>query len=367
MRKCKSDLNIVKHDNKPKDIGDMRVTAVDFLQNSSNNYKPGTQIKFEYEDFSEKPIYIRTNVQSCSNFSASIIPSYRSGQITYVPRKLSNDIDIGISSKSDVFDDSLSSSSSVQIEEWRRNSHTIIKQKSFAEGLNSYPKTFSGVLSNMINNLFENPDGRMTSSQRVTILLFSIFEAYRTIISSFLTVFVPQNCDGYSCTILQNIIPRDNVEVAAISVNTFMAFYFCTLFTIERIRENVVKEYLLADKSAPTNKEYLIKMLSDMHSNERNKILNLNRIYRAFAQGLLLLFFANAGISCFVVQKNYLNNTTITVFITNTLFMINRIHKALKITSSGEYNVYSAYRTDNLIYNRYRGEWLQDDNLPGIV
>ena len=36
--------------------------------------------------------------------------------------------------------------------------------------------------------------------------------------------------------------------------------------------------------------------------------------------------------------------------------MINRIHKALKITSSGEYNIYSAYRSDNLLYNRYRGE-----------
>ena len=186
-------------------------------------------------------------MKSCSNFSVPL--SELDNRITNIPRKLSNRI-LSAELERGEFDlSSSSSSSSATIEEWHRNSHTITKETSFAEGLNSYPKTFSGILSNAINNLFENPEGRMTNSQRVTILLFSMFEAYRTIISSFLTVFVPQNCGGYSCTILQNIIPRDNLEIAAISINTFMAFYFCTLFTIERIRENVVKEYLLADKS----------------------------------------------------------------------------------------------------------------------
>ena len=133
------------------------------------------------------------------------------------------------------------------------------------------------------------------------------------------------------------------------------------MFTIERLRENIVKENLLMDKSLPTDKEYLVKMLSEIHMNRLSEILEYTRVYRTFAQVLLVLFFINAGISCVVIQKNYLNNTSITVFITNTFFMINRIHKALKITSSGEYNVYSAYRADHLIYNRYRGEWLQDE------
>ena len=160
---------------------------------------------------------------------------------------------------------------------------------------------------------------------------------------------------------MQNIIPKDDLEIAAISVNTFMALYFCALFTIERARESVVKKFLIADKTAPTDKDYLVKMLSEMNIHERNTIIWLNRIYRVFAQFLLLMFFVNAGISCVVIRKNYLNNTTVTVFITNTLFMINRIHKALKITSSGEYNIYSAYRSDSLLYNRHRKAWLQKE------
>lgn len=310
-------------------------------------------------DFDDKPIYIRHKVQSCSNFDTIDIQKansffekelarMRGRSIKLEPSNIQNQLDYDFSR--------MSSESSV--EEWNAPDYNSISYKpdSFSDRVSNTPRNLSTSLSTLVNNLFENPDGRMTNSQRIIIILFTAFEAYRTIISSFLTVFVPQNCGGYSCTLLQNIIPKDNLETAAISFNTFMAVYFCWLFTIERIRETVVKRYLIADKSSATDKEYLMNMLSELDPTQRQRILRLNQMYRIFAQVLLLLFFVNAGVSCVVIQKNYLNNTTATVFITNTLFMINRIHKALKITSSGEYNIYSAYRSDNLLYNRSRGE-----------
>jgi hypothetical protein len=253
------------------------------------------------------------------------------------------------------------------VEEWNAeedmfSSKTLSNHKSTTSFGTSAKKAHYS-FAKFINNLFENPDGRMTNFQRASIILFSCFEVYRTIISSFLTVFVPQNCGGFSCTILQNIIPKDRLEMAAISVNTFMALYFCAVFSIERIRETIVKRLLISDKTFSTDKEFLITMLSEMKPRHQRRILGINRTYRAFAQVLLLLFFANAGISCIVIRKNYLNNTTVIVFITNTFFMINRIYKALKITSSGEYNIYSAYRSESLLYNRYRGK-IAETNIP---
>lgn len=247
--------------------------------------------------------------------------------------------------------------SSDNVEEWNADQDIFSSKKHDGTFITRFNKSnaFGATFTKMVNNLFENPEGRMTNFQRVTIVLFTAFEAYRTIISSFLIVFVPQNCGGYSCTILQNIIPRDQLEITAITINTFMALYFCALFSIERIRETTVKTHLMPDKTFSTDKDFLIKMISEMHPKDKRQILKINRIYRAFAQFLLLLFFINAGISSVVIYKNYLNNTTSTVFITNTFFMINRIYKALKITSSGEYNIYSAYRSDSLLYNRYRG------------
>jgi len=351
----------------------------------------------EFNDFNDTPTYIRKGVKSCSNFNFTdtycdahfdniilnneSIKSLSSDNRRF--EKLSEHLlsedksysesphestDVSESQKPDSnqYERTDNDLNSVLIsvnlnEEWNAEDDTFSARTdnavgSFTSRIYSSPKTFSASFTKFINNLFENPEGRMTNSQRVTILLYTLFEAYRTIISSFLTVFVPQNCGGYSCTILQNTIPKDNIEIIAISVNTFMAFYFCTLFTIESFRETLIKEYLIFDKSFSTDKEYLIQMISEMKPNEQRKILKLNRIYRGFAQFLLLLFFVNAGISCVVIQRNYLNNTTFIVFVTNTFFMINRIHKAIKITSSGEYNIYSAYRSNNLIYNRYRGK-----------
>ena len=216
------------------------------------------------------------------------------------------------------------------------------------------------VVDKFISNLFENPDGRVTTTQRAFIVLYSLFEAYRTVISSYLVVFVPQNCGGYSCTIAQNVVPVNNLEIAGISMNAIMAAYFCGLFFLEKRRERTVKQYLVADKSSPTNKEYLISMLHSMDPKSREEILNVNVLYRIYSQVLLVLFIVNVSVSAVVVNDNYLNNTTVTVFITNALFMINRIYKAMRITSSGEYNIYSAYRSDGILYNRDRTTWLRD-------
>ena len=322
---------------------------------------------FEFNDFDDKPIYIRTDVHSCSDFNAIDISRTNSFLQKELHKFASRN---NLVNGNEIKVDNKSSSSDMSVEEWSPAEDTFSSKinttNSFRNQFYATPRTLSAAFTKVINNLFENPEGRMTNVQRTTIILVTCFEAYRTIISSYLTVFVPQNCDGYSCTILQNIVPKDNLEIAAISINTFMAFYFCVLFTTERIRETTVKKYLLSDKSYPTDKEYLVKMISEIDPLQQRKILRLNRIYRVLAQILLLVFFANASISCAVIQKNYLNNTTVTVFITNTLFMINRIHKALKITSSGEYNIYSAYRSDNLLYNRYRGDLVKHYTMPGL-
>lgn len=230
--------------------------------------------------------------------------------------------------------------------------------RSFMDDIPGNKNSCSRIFNRFLNNLFENPEGRLSNSQRAFMVLFSLFEVYRVVISSYLIVFVPQNCGGYSCTILQNIQPRDNLEVVAVFFNSFMAFCFIMLFWIEYMRENKIRQFLIIDKSSSTDKEYLIQMLSAMKTSSRNEILQLNNVYRFHSHSLLICFCVNVGISCVVIYRNYLNNTTFTVFTTNALFMINRIHKALKITSSGEYNIYSAYRVDSILYNRDRETWL---------
>jgi len=229
------------------------------------------------------------------------------------------------------------------------------RQPSFLEENERREKSYCYKLTRGIDSLFENTTGHLTNSQRLFILLYTFYEIYRTVISSFLVVFVPQKCaNDMPCTIYQNIIPQNDLEVAAISFNTLLAFYFCGLFFLERKREEFIKEHMAIDRAAPTGKDYLVQLLCDMPPEPRTYILKINNVYRFYAQGMLAIVCANMCISSVVIYRNYLNNNTAVVFITNALFMVNRIYRALLITSSGEYNIYSAYRSDNLIYNRDR-------------
>ena len=126
------------------------------------------------------------------------------------------------------------------------------------------------------------------------------------------------------------------------------------LFFLEKKREEFIKEHMTIDRAAPTDKDSMVQLLCDMSPEPRTYILKINNVYRFYAQGMLAIVCANMCISSIVIYRNYLNNNTAVVFITNALFMVNRIYRALLITSSGEYNIYSAYRSDNLIYNRDR-------------
>jgi hypothetical protein len=214
-------------------------------------------------------------------------------------------------------------------------------------------KDCSRVVNRFIYNAFENEDGKVTYLQAAFIVVHSIFEVYRAVISSFLTVFVPQRCpNGLICSLYDNVVPRDQLESLAIGFNAFMAFYFCMLFLFEATRERQIQEYLAISKEAPRSKKHLVDLMCNMDKDERTELLRINNSYRLTGIYMMVFFFVNSGLSWAVVYKNYLDNSTFITFTTNALFMINKLYGVLKITSSGEYNIYSAYLNDNLVYNK---------------
>jgi hypothetical protein len=213
-------------------------------------------------------------------------------------------------------------------------------------------KDCSRVVNRFIFNAFENEDGKVTYLQSAFIVLHSFFEVYRAVISSFLTVFVPQRCpDGLICSLYDNVVPRDQLERIAIGFNAFMAAYFCMLFLFEATRERRIQAYLAISKEAPRSKKHLVDLMCKMDHGNRTELLRINNSYRLTGIYMMVFFFVNSGLSWAVVYKNYLDNTTFITFTTNALFMITKLYGVLKITSSGEYNIYSAYLNDNLVYN----------------
>jgi len=209
-----------------------------------------------------------------------------------------------------------------------------------------------------LNHLMEDTESKLTITQRSLIYMKTAFEIYRTIISSLLVVFVPQQCGDYPCSIKENITPETSLEYAALCMNFILAFYFYGLYFIEIQRENIINKYLIYDRNMPTDKDHLQRMLSTMNNDTKKKIMDTNLVYRGFGRFLILVFLLNLFLSGVVAYNKFLNNTTLITYTTNSLFMITKIFRVLRITSSGEYVIYSAYRNDNLIYNRDKESFL---------
>ena len=211
-----------------------------------------------------------------------------------------------------------------------------------------------------LNHLMEDTESKLTITQRSLIYTKTAFEIYRIIISSLLVVFVPQQCGDHPCSILENTVPENSLEYAAISFNFILAAYFYILYFIEIKRETIINEYLLYDRNMPTDKGHLQRMLGRMDSKTKKQIMEINLIYRGVGRFLILIFLLNLFLSGVVCYYKFLNNTTLITYTTNSLFMVTKLFRVLRITSSGEYVIYSAYRNDNLIYNRDRQSFLMD-------
>ena len=169
--------------------------------------------ELELSDFDNRRFYIQKEIKSFSNLN-TISNSASSGEVTqwmndddYLVRRsikiVIEDEDPADPELFGISSGTSSSSTNSITDEWNVHYDTPPSPKkengdSFIDRFYSTPKSFSEGLSRVIDNLFENPEGRMTNLQRTSIILFTCFEAYRTLISSFLIVFVPQNCGGFS-------------------------------------------------------------------------------------------------------------------------------------------------------------------------
>ena len=81
-------------------------------------------------------------------------------------------------------------------------------------------------------------------SQKVGVIPTVLFELYKVMVSSFLILFVPQNCDGHVCTLSENLVTEDNLYTSGLVINFITMFSFLIFYVCEILRENKLITYL---------------------------------------------------------------------------------------------------------------------------
>jgi hypothetical protein len=187
--------------------------------------------------------------------------------------------------------------------------------------------------------------------QKLGVIPTVLFELYKVMVSSFLILFVPQNCDGHVCTLSENLVTPDNLYTGGLVINfltmgAFLIFYLC-----EILRENKLICYLEVNQSVPADNESVGTALLALPAEKLNSIYSIDKKYQWAGWTALTMFVTNTILSGFVVYKYYLDNQTTSTYITNILFMVTKLADIYSTVNTDKNVFYSAYHKCKLQYN----------------
>ena len=214
---------------------------------------------------------------------------------------------------------------------------------------------------------YQSSTTQLTRVQKLAVLVRLSFELYKTMIGSFLTIFTPQNCNNRICSLTENLIPKDNLEIAALAMNSFMAFILLCEYAVEFAREKILRMYFLTDPRLPVEKEYFTNLLGILDvsgASLRRRFRPIEKLFWLYRQiGIILLsvYVANIIISGAVIYKNYYDKSSLFGFTTNVLFIVLKIGKILKIAIHSTKIPYSAYIESPVAFNSIKSDYICEE------
>jgi len=208
--------------------------------------------------------------------------------------------------------------------------------------------------------------------QKMTVGTTLVLEVYRVLMGALLILFVPQNCDGQICSFTGNFNRSDEgLTKSAFAFNMLTLLSFIVLYKIEVARENKMINYLNVNPNLPRDNDAVKLAIQQLDPIKKNQLWDLDTLYRRAGYVSMGAFAVNSTISTYVIGANYLNDKTLTVLLTNLLFMGLKIKDVFAVVNT-EQNVFlSSYLTRKIQYNDIDPDHLPaaklDDDLENII
>jgi len=195
--------------------------------------------------------------------------------------------------------------------------------------------------------IMNNQDNQQKLSMSITFL----FEMYRVIMSTLLVLFVPQQCDDGPCSVSDKTKPQDQFELFTLVFNFITFASFLAMYILESKRELHLINYLDINRFKPRDNESVGNELDYLSLKRRNRIevSELNYQYSSYLN--MVLFMLNSLFSGVVVFNSFLDSKTITVYLTNILFMTSKLYDVYNTVNTKPYVFLSAYLTRKIQYN----------------
>jgi hypothetical protein len=187
--------------------------------------------------------------------------------------------------------------------------------------------------------------------QKLNVASTLLLEIYRVLMGAFLVVFIPQKCDDSICSINQNINRDDILSQITILFNTLTMLTFLFLYFIEVKRENKLINCLEVNRFNPVDNESVGKALEKLSTNDKDIILKYDKYYQKVGYVSTVVFTINAILGSIVVYSHYLDSRTLTVYLTNLLFMGFKVSDVYYTVNTKKNVFYSAYLKHKVQFN----------------
>ena len=187
--------------------------------------------------------------------------------------------------------------------------------------------------------------------QKLSMIVTVTIELYRVMMSSLLLMFVPQACGDEQCSISDKLNTSESYESFVLCMNFLTLFNFTITYAIESKRENILINYLDVNRFKPRDNESVSKQLKSLSSKRLNRIHNYDSYYKNASYISMITFTLNSLFSSIVIFSNFLDSKTITVLLTNMLFMSSKLYDMYSIANTKECIFLSAYLTRKVQFN----------------
>jgi hypothetical protein len=188
-------------------------------------------------------------------------------------------------------------------------------------------------------------------NQKMNVASTLMLELYRVLMGAFLMVFVPQKCGEDICSMDENINRDDVLSRITVAFNSLTLLSFLFLYLIEVKRENKLITYLEVNRFNPVDNESVGKALEKLELSKKTSILQYDVYYQSVGKLCTVIFGINSILSSIVVYSHYLDSKTVTVYLTNLLFMGSKVYDVYNTVNTKPNVFYSAYLKNKVQFN----------------
>lgn len=177
-------------------------------------------------------------------------------------------------------------------------------------------------------------------------------QSYQVLISSLLLIFVPQNCNNVECTYYQNLTSFNTpFHIFGIFINFLCLLSFIILYYIENRRETQLILFMNENKAISFENYDIEKRMLLLPIKEKDYIYTLDKYYDIIGYVSFIIYIINVIISGVLISNYSYGSGTILMFITNSLFICEKMYKIYYVIHTDKSIFYSAYLTEFVQYN----------------